>query len=363
MDLHIQYSTPVKTDICVAFCFFNPCGYVRPLQNLTFFEHKLRLAKIPYYSIEMVIGDKPPMVANPTVRVKSKSSLFYKEALWNRLEREIPPKYTKIAFIDSDVIFSEANWLDKLSTLLDSCDLVHPFETVDRLDLSYKKVDTLISSLKNNNTSGSGMGWAITRECFRKINGFFENGILGNGDTLFYDCIRENINENDNQYLLIKDSFMAYRSNFMKVSPTVTYLDMHIFHLSHGTIKNRQYGSRHTEILGKINATWDTLFSVNSDGFWELNDDSLDKKMIDYFTSRKEDSQEVDKIEDESKKLPVTVATIMNTPRPAFIQQIPIQNKPNIPLVNRPQNIPRPQVPSLAPRVLIARTNSLKRGF
>ena len=362
MDLHIEYSTPVKTDICVAFCFFNPCGYVRPLQNLTFFENKLRLAKIPYYSIEMVIGDKPAMLVNPTIRVKSKSCLFYKEALWNRLEKEIPPKYTKIAFIDSDVIFSEANWLDKLSMLLDSCDLVHPFETVDRLDLSYKKVDTLISSVKNGNVSGSGMGWAITRECFRKINGFFENAILGNGDTLFYDCIRETINENDTQYLLIKDSYILYRSNFIKVAPSVTYLDTHISHLSHGTIKNRKYGSRHKEILGDVKGAWDTLFSLNSDRFWELNDYSLNKKMIEYFMSRQEDSQEVDKIEDNSNKLPPTLTTIMNAPRPALIQQ-PLL-KPIVPSVsNRPQNIPRPQPPSLTPRALATRINSLKRGF
>ena len=216
MNLHIPYSTPTRNDICVAFCFFNPCGYVRPLQNTVFFEEKLKLAKIPYFSIEMVIGNNAPVLANPTLRVKSNSPLFYKEALWNRLEKEIPRQYTKIAFLDSDIIFSEENWLDKLSILLDMSDLIHPFETVDRLNLSYEKVDTLVSSVKDGNCLGSGMGWAITREFFNKIGGFFDKGILGNGDTLFYDCIKNEINRTDAQYLLIYNHFVAYRNKFIE---------------------------------------------------------------------------------------------------------------------------------------------------
>ena len=125
MNLHIQYNEPKKTDICVAFCYFNTCGYIRSLQNLAFFETKLRLAKIPYFSAEMVIGNQPPMLASPTLRFHSKSSLFYKEALWNRLEQAIPEQYTKICFLDSDIIFDRPDWLDEISRLHDTHDVVH----------------------------------------------------------------------------------------------------------------------------------------------------------------------------------------------------------------------------------------------
>jgi hypothetical protein len=296
MNLNIEYSKPLRTDICVAFCFFSPCGFIRPLQNLTFFENKLKLAGIPYYSIELVIGDKPNMLANPTVRLHSKSSLFYKEALWNRLEREIPAEYTKIAFLDSDVIFSDPEWLDKLSTLLDSSDLVHPFETVDRLNLSYTIFDTLISSLKDDNNLGCGMGWAITRELFHQLGGFFDRGILGNGDTLFYNCIKNTININSPLYYLVQNEYTSYRNNFINVSPIVTYLNCKIYHLSHGTIHNRQYGTTINVILGSLQLPWMSVFSVNTDGLWELMDESLNKKMIQYFIDRKEDSEDIDSI-------------------------------------------------------------------
>ena len=321
MSLHIPYSTPVRTDICVAFCFFNPIGYIRPLQNTAFFQEKLRLANIPYYSIEMLIDDKPAMLANPTLCVRSKSTLFYKEALWNRLEKEIPPQYTKIVFLDSDVIFSEENWLDKISILLDSCDLVHPFETVDRLNLAYEKVDTLISSVKDGNLAGSGMGWAITRDTFHALGGFFDKGILGNGDTLFYNCIRESVNIKDGQYFLIQDLYTTYRTNFQNVNPKITYLDMKIYHLFHGTTRNRNYGSRHNEVLGDIHKPWDSLFTLNEDGFWELTDDSLNNRMIEYFLSRREDSQDVDTLVNKIVR-PVTQATLMNVPRPSLINKV-----------------------------------------
>ena len=115
MNLHIEYNKPIKNDICIAFCYFNACGYVRSLQNFLFFENKLRAAKIPYFTAEMVIGDQPPMLASPTLRFHSKSAFFYKEALWNRLEQAIPDQYTKICFLDSDIIFDRPDWQDAIS--------------------------------------------------------------------------------------------------------------------------------------------------------------------------------------------------------------------------------------------------------
>lgn len=331
MSLYLPYSEPRQSDICVAFCFFNPTGYIRPLQNTVFFQEKLRLAKIPYYSIEMLIGDKPPMLANPTLRVRSKSSLFYKEALWNRLEREIPPQYTKVAFLDSDIIFSDPDWLDKISILLDSCDIVHPFETVDRLNLAYEKLDTLVSSVKTPSVIGAGFGWALTRDYFHRIGGFFENDYLGNNDMLFYYSITsENFNANSDKYSLIKDMFIPYMNQVKSTEPSITYLNTHIYHLSHGTLKNRKYGDRHVLTLGGIKESWDSLFSLNSDGFWELTDDSLNKKMIDYFVSRNEDSQEKDYVETTIDIKPVTQKTLMNAPRPMLMRSLQGEQTPKL---------------------------------
>ena len=159
MNYHIQYNKPKRDDICVAFAFFNPCGYVRPLQNLVFFENKLRIANIPYYSAEMIVGDQSPMISNPTCVYKSKSYLFYKEELFNRLETFIPEKYTKIIFLDADIIFNCVDWVDKISDSLDINDIIQVFEKVCYLDLTYSENYWMNASTVDYNVSGSGFGW------------------------------------------------------------------------------------------------------------------------------------------------------------------------------------------------------------
>ena len=286
MNLHIKYNEPKKRDICVAFCYFNTCGYIRSLQNLAFFETKLRLAKIPYFSAEMVIGDQPPMLASPTLRFRSKSSLFYKEALWNRLEQAIPQQYTKICFLDSDIIFDRPDWLDEISRLLDTHDVVHPFKICHRLNHNFipeLSTSSYLSDINNLAWKDHGFGWCLTREYFRKIGGFFDKCLLGNGDAYFGRCI---INAKENTYPLIHDKYLEYMANFSEIRST--YLSSNIYHLYHGTLNKRGYHER-MEMLKNIQSDWNSIYILNTDGFWELKDPAINSKFIEYFKSRQED--------------------------------------------------------------------------
>ena len=302
MDIHIQYLEPKRKDICVAFCFFNPCGYVRPLQNLLFFENKLKAAKIPYFSIEMVIGDQPPILANPTLRVYSKSSMFYKEALWNRLEKEIPPEYTKICFLDSDIIYQRPDWLDSLSVLLDTHDIVHPFNVLTYLDISYnilRETNVSVTTMSyvarlsiTNHTiqrSAPGLGWALTRSFFNRMGGFFDKNLLGSSDQIFCASIlKKETMLGNTTHPLIKDFVVSFFNNLYNLSYSVTYLYCETLHLYHGTFKNRQYESRES-IIKHITEPWEVIYTINEDGFWELNDPSLKDTFHKYFINRAED--------------------------------------------------------------------------
>lgn len=303
MNIHIQYLEPKRKDICVAFCFFNPCGYVRPLQNLLFFENKLKAANIPYFSIEMVIGDQPPILVNPTLRVYSKSSMFYKEALWNRLEKEIPPEYTKICFLDSDIIYQRADWLDSLSILLDTYDIVHPFNVLTYLDITYNllqeestsNINTMSYvarlSIKNNKIqrSAPGLGWALTRSFFNRMGGFFDKNLLGASDQIFCGSILKTKTMLVNtMHPLINDYVRSFFDHLYNLSYSVTYLYCEALHLYHGTFKNRQYESREN-IIKNITDPWDTIYEINQDNFWELKDAKLNEMFHTYFINRAED--------------------------------------------------------------------------
>jgi hypothetical protein len=286
MNLHIKYNEPKKRDICVAFCYFNTCGYIRSLQNLAFFETKLRLAKIPYFSAEMVIGDQPPMLASPTLCFRSKSSLFYKEALWNRLEQAIPQQYTKICFLDSDIIFDRPDWLDEISRLLDTHDVVHPFKICHRLNHNFipeLSSSSYLSDIDNMAWKDHGFGWCLTREFFKKIGGFFYKCVMPNGDHYFRIAL---VQENVQTHPSIHDEIIEYKTKF--IGAKYTYLESTISHLYHGTFIKRSY-DQFNKILDMIKPDWSAVFLLNADGFWELKDPVINSKYIEYFKSREED--------------------------------------------------------------------------
>jgi len=286
MNLHLQYKEPTRTDICVAFCYFNACGYVRSLQNLLFFENKLRVAKIPYFTAEMVIGDQPPMLADPTLRFHSKSALFYKEALWNRLEQAIPEQYTKICFLDSDIIFDRPDWLDEISRLLDTHDVVHPFKICHRLNHNFQtdlSTSSCLSDINNLEWKDHGFGWCLTREFFKKIGGFFDKCVMPNGDYYFRISL---LQQNETTDPSIHDEMLKYKSNF--IGAKYTYLESTILHLYHGTYTNRNY-HKISDILNLIMTDWSSTFILNSDGFWELKDPKTNNIYYEYFKSRQED--------------------------------------------------------------------------
>jgi len=287
MNYHIQYNKPERTDICVAYAFFNPCGYVRPLQNLVFFENKLRLANIPYFSAEMIVGDQMPMLSKPTCVYRSKSHLFYKEELFNKLEKFIPEQYTKIIFLDTDIIFNCTNWVDRLSELLDTKDIVQVFEKVCYLDLTYNENHWMNASTVDYNVSGSGFGWAMTRSFLSRIGGFFDKCTLGSGDSIFFHSI---VNRPVMKYPVIQTFINEYREKIAGLNPKWGFLPgVNIYHLTHGSRVNRRYADRYG-ILTRSDFTWDSLFYKNDDGFWELRDEKVNIEFLEYFKNRNEDS-------------------------------------------------------------------------
>jgi hypothetical protein len=235
----------------------------------------------------MVIGDQPPMLASPTLRFHSKSALFYKEALWNRLEQAIPEQYTKICFLDSDIIFDRPDWLDEISTLLDTHDVVHHFKICHRLNHNFhidRTTISYVSTTDNKALKDPGFGICLTRSFFKKIGGFFDKCVMTSGDYYFIRVAL--LQENIYTFPSIDDDFLEYKKKF--IGAKYTFLPCTILHLYHGTCQKRDYAG-FSSMLDKVNTNWSNIAILNSDGFWELKDSALNSKFIDYFKSREED--------------------------------------------------------------------------
>jgi hypothetical protein len=133
---------------------------------------------------------------------------------------------------------------------------------------------------------------AIQRSIIRSIGGFFDKAILGSGDSILYIAIK---NKNIQAYKWVMSSILIliqeinkYKDSIAKSNLQITCLNCNIYHLFHGTKINRKYGTRYSSIN---HLSWNEIFELNSDGFWEFKDPAKMQITDLYFKSRQEDSK------------------------------------------------------------------------
>jgi hypothetical protein len=293
------YLQPRSDDACVAFCFFRPVEYERPIHNLRIFLNDMQSAGIPVFSIELLYGNQAPVLSNPTRIVRSESVLFSKENLWNILEGIIPAQYSKIVFLDCDVRFTDPDWFNKSASLLDVHSLIQPME------YCYRDVHGNSSAYKINEAQlrpaiargianrrpldigvdYPGFGLGITRRFFKQIGGFCDYGLPGYGDSLFWGAF---IRCGFSYYadFFAKTNFaqyQQYKENCLRaVSPeTISYVAGNTaLHLYHGSHANRRYADRDRYIPEHYE-----LF-YNADGVLEIKSD---RDLRQYWVDRRED--------------------------------------------------------------------------
>jgi len=297
-----KYNIPTNNDTCVALCYFNPVGYKNLYENLNIVLKSLKDSNIPYFIIELIYPNQTSSVKDAFKVVKANTVVFSKENLWNILEKYIPSKYSKIIFIDADIKFTNPDWFNLSSQKLDTCDIIQPMDIVFR-DLIDKESDTSIITtdmcrysvafmMEHSGEACSffhhpGFAVGINREMFHKIGGFFEYGISGNGDTLFWMAIANFYSTAAGKYLRsrkdISIKYYDYRAHIerlnIRIGATVDNMAVHLFH---GSIDNRKYLERDKY----INTSLYDNFYHNDNGVLEMiNDDSVYR----YFIERKED--------------------------------------------------------------------------
>lgn len=299
--MDVIYKTPTRTDIAVCMCFFSPAGFQRPKQNFLNVEKMLTLARIPTFTIECLIGDQDPLLKNPTVQVKSNSYLFYKEQLYNLLVPKIPEQYTKLIFIDADIVFDDPSWVDKISNTLDRYDIIQPFKTAiwtSHCQKFYTKISessvyAICTRVETDPRTyfgqyHPGFSFAMTRDYFTKIGGFFDKCVFGSGDSMFCNLFIKKAG-----FILttrsIDEEYEKWLANALAVPIKFTYLPFKVYHMYHGSLIQRQYNSRYVLFKDYADTPFDSLFYVNSDGVYEVYDPKLNQILKEYFLSRNED--------------------------------------------------------------------------
>ena len=303
------YVEPIVHDTAVLIAFFNPARFKRILKNALYIISILKENKIPYFVVECTFHKAKPQIPGADLVLNSDSYMFYKEQLLNKLEPLVPEKYTKLVFLDADVLLDTPDWIDQISESLNTHDVIQPFSqscwlTPDNTRIRSKKMSYAfaIATKKTINKLTvhdyhPGFIWALKRDIFRRLGGFFPRSIIGGGDVafvlnlfpievtdeLFYKAINPAFGK------VILDAWRVYNTTFKEVNPKLGFLSNRALHLFHGVKENRQYVTRYEDIYTAMKGSWDDEIVTNSDGLFEFKRPELNKVVLNYFKGRNED--------------------------------------------------------------------------
>ena len=277
--------------MAVGIVIFNPAKTKRMIMNYLYVVNEMRSQGIPVFTLELCFGSACPEIADSIV-VRGNSHMFHKERLCRILEEEIPASYRKLAFLDADIVFDRTDWYSETSKLLNTHDVVQPFEECTWLDLTYKnsmlkrktvlQMDSPIWSWEFH----PGFAWAFRRDWYKKV-GFYDYAVTGSGDTLSSAAwLGKTFPAN---FKSLPESLQPSYSEFrMKPRPRITYLKGNINHLYHGSRENRKYVERHSILNSKYDIR--TITRLNRDGVFEWTEPHIwNPKLLDYFVKRNDD--------------------------------------------------------------------------
>jgi hypothetical protein len=281
-----------KHDMAICFVLFNPAQTKRILMNYLYVKNYYVRQGLPVFTLELVYEGRDAEIPD-AIHVSANSFMFHKENLYRIMETKIPPHYTKLAFLDADIYFSDKTWYKKTSDLLNTHDIVQPFERAHWLDLTYKKTmltrkTVLLNKKKEwDFTFHPGFAWCMTRKYYKKV-GFFDYAISGSGDTLSSAAwLQKTFPAN---FQSLPTPLVAKYKLFQSFpSPKIEYLkDVDLYHLYHGSRENRQYAERHKmlNIQGEI----DDYLQKNKDGVFEWKEkQKWNPLYLQYFKKRDDD--------------------------------------------------------------------------
>ena len=263
--------------------FFNPVGYARPLHNIQTFAARVRAQGLPLMIVELAFGDADfeidDSLSDIVVRLRFNDVMWHKEALINVGLRHLPADCDAVAWLDSDLLFENQEWVADTRTALEQHRVVQPFSQciwlppdVESVDIALTTYPTHAKEYARIHSFGFGwhhfgphalearvlyghlgFAWAARRDLLDVI-GLYDSSIVGPGDSLMVHAFvgREAMLRTDGRHmpagLLAHYGEWADRA-YAAVQGDVSYVDGTVNHLWHGRMSNRGYDERHRILL------------------------------------------------------------------------------------------------------------------
>jgi hypothetical protein len=267
---------------------------------------------------ELAFEDQPFTLPNSQecLRLRGRDVLWHKERLLNLAIRRLPPQFTKVAWIDADVLFPDERWYAWASGLLDAFDLIQLFDRLEQRDND----GTLIRQLNglaafvadgrpmpfkfDTSETWPGLAWAAKRELLAS-HGLLDRFVLGGADTYMSVAAFNFADAWSGWHIQVlapklRDAWQDWATPyFHDVRGRVGYVPTTVVQLGHGTAANRQYVDR-MEILSRYDYDPAVDIGLGPQGIWQWASDKAEfhSAVSRYFIQRQEDDNTVRNVVD-----------------------------------------------------------------
>ncbi len=308
----VQYATHPKAVIVA--CFFNPEN--NPYRILAFQKWYHSIKHMPHRIIECLIGDanwQLPVSASIT-HVQTDSLLFHKESLLNKVIAELPTEFEYVFWLDTDVLFTNPNWLVEGVEALQTCAIIQPFEYCIHLKRNQIVPDFNVDNYRNRvgsermrhpdlwksfcsifvvapNIAKSdkydlhghvGFAWGARREVLDKVQ-LYDRALAGGADHIVAHAAAGHIPCGciNRAFTLEIDDVVEWSKEFADVvGGRVGFVKGDCYHIWHGNIEDREYLKRIKEFAQQIQF----ITRRDSNGLWIY--DGNDPYMKRYYQKR-----------------------------------------------------------------------------
>jgi len=294
-------------DTAIITCYFNMANFRTPIGNFQRFLWEVG-SNYPLYVAELTLEGQPHLLpqASNTLLLETNSILWHKEQLLNLIEKKVPSRYKKIAWIDCDMTFPQADWLQKISYALDTYKVIQCFKKgiwLDEYGLPEKEFISAgyANAKKEQNWwhfvyFHPGFAWAARRDMWAKVGGLFPYSFSGSGDSVMAygfggipggEAVGYTIGGVFNKNGWKSPEWVEWSKKAKEYAQgKIGYADNLVLHNWHGDWKDRDYQKHKT--MPVLDFSKDVF--INDKGLLEWNPEC---EHIDYFKkmfqSRRED--------------------------------------------------------------------------
>ena len=293
----------MNKELAVVICHFNWCNFYTPTRNLHRFLRQMGIANVPVYGIELSLTGEFETNEMPNwkqIKVTKENVCFQKEACINLVVKSLPSHITKVAWIDHDFMFTNADWYNQASEALDKYKVIQLFSEYVPTDIFGRKIRSMISTAKsyaihNKRSNARGCAWAARRELWDN-GGLYPFSFLGGGDSLFAHMIFGGMKDDKLYYVsgihgnLKFEPFLNWKNSILTYvgAKDVFYINGEIIHEWHGEHDGRKYATRYDIIKG-MNLSKTVSLDHNELVKIDNISEQLRGNIMTYFKERNED--------------------------------------------------------------------------